>query len=138
MRTVQILFYRDEEWVFSSECHFFVVCLQSLFSLVSKIGFQNIGALIKVSNFKVLFGSLIKFIFCCLLFSLSAIFDSFATPQTVALCPWDFPGKNTGVGCHFLLQEIVPVGIQILFTSNMTLGKLLACKLLLWTIVPHL
>ena len=19
------------------------------------------------------------------------------------LCPWDFPGKNTGVGCHFLL-----------------------------------
>ena len=21
-------------------------------------------------------------------------------------CPWDFPGKNTGVGCHFLLQEI--------------------------------
>ena len=21
------------------------------------------------------------------------------------LCPWDFPGKNTGVGCHFLLQE---------------------------------
>ena len=22
------------------------------------------------------------------------------------LLPWDFPGKNTGVGCHFLLQEI--------------------------------
>ena len=22
------------------------------------------------------------------------------------LCPWDFPGKNTGVGCHSLLQEI--------------------------------
>ena len=22
------------------------------------------------------------------------------------LCPWDSPGKNTGVGCHFLLQEI--------------------------------
>ena len=20
------------------------------------------------------------------------------------LCPWDSPGKNTGVGCHFLLQ----------------------------------
>ena len=19
-------------------------------------------------------------------------------------CPWDFPGKNTGVGCHLLLQ----------------------------------
>ena len=24
------------------------------------------------------------------------------------LCPWDFPGKNTGVCCHFLLQEIFP------------------------------
>ena len=22
------------------------------------------------------------------------------------LCPWDFPGENAGVGCHFLLQEI--------------------------------
>ena len=21
-------------------------------------------------------------------------------------CPWDFPGKNTGVGSHFLLQGI--------------------------------
>ena len=20
------------------------------------------------------------------------------------LCPWDSPGKNTGMGCHFLLQ----------------------------------
>ena len=24
------------------------------------------------------------------------------------LCPWDFPGKNTGVGCPFLLQGIFP------------------------------
>ena len=24
------------------------------------------------------------------------------------LCPWDFPGKNTGVGCHALLQGIFP------------------------------
>ena len=22
------------------------------------------------------------------------------------LCPWDFPGKNTGVGCHFFFQGI--------------------------------
>ena len=34
----------------------------------------------------------------------------FETPQTKPtqfLCPWDFPGKNTGVGCHALLQGIV-------------------------------
>ena len=24
------------------------------------------------------------------------------------LCPWDSPGKKTGVGCHFLLQGIIP------------------------------
>ena len=31
-----------------------------------------------------------------------------ATPETAAHqappCPWDSPGKNTGVGCHLLLQ----------------------------------
>ena len=24
------------------------------------------------------------------------------------LCPWEFSGKNIGVGCHFLLQGILP------------------------------
>ena len=24
------------------------------------------------------------------------------------LCPWDFPSKNAGVGCHALLQGIFP------------------------------
>ena len=35
----------------------------------------------------------------------------FATPGPEAaklLCPWTFPGKNTGVGCCFLLQGIFP------------------------------
>ena len=27
---------------------------------------------------------------------------------TRLFCPWYFPGKNTGVGCHFLLQGIFP------------------------------
>ena len=26
----------------------------------------------------------------------------------MAHCPWDFPGKNTGVGCQFLLQATFP------------------------------
>ena len=34
-------------------------------------------------------------------------FRFFVTP-TRLLCPWDFPDKSTGVGCHFLLQEIFP------------------------------
>ena len=36
--------------------------------------------------------------------------DSFATPWTIAhqapLCPLNFSGKDTGGGCHFLLQGI--------------------------------
>ena len=28
------------------------------------------------------------------------------TVATSLLCPWDFPGKNTGVGCHALFQGI--------------------------------
>ena len=35
----------------------------------------------------------------------------FVAPWTVAtrlLCPWNFPGKNTGAGCHFLFQGIFP------------------------------
>ena len=44
----------------------------------------------------------------CML-SCSAVSDS-ATPWTVAhqasLLPWNYPGKNTGVGCPFLLQGI--------------------------------
>ena len=26
-----------------------------------------------------------------------------------SLRPWDFPGKNTGVVCHFFLQAIFPI-----------------------------
>ena len=35
----------------------------------------------------------------------------FWTPGAVParlLCPWDFPGENTGVGCHSLLQGLFP------------------------------
>ena len=36
-------------------------------------------------------------------------FQLFAIPWTVAkfLCPWVFSGRNTGIGCHFLLQGIL-------------------------------
>ena len=34
----------------------------------------------------------------------------YTTPWTDSrlLCHWGFPGKNTGMGCHFLLQGIFP------------------------------
>ena len=30
----------------------------------------------------------------------------YSTMYYQLLCPWDFPDKNTGVGCHFLLQGL--------------------------------
>ena len=30
----------------------------------------------------------------------------YSPPGSCLLSPWHFPGKNTGVGCHFFLQEI--------------------------------
>ena len=53
-------------------------------------------------------GRKMKFVYQ-LLFSHSGVSDSFVTPWTadaLLFCPWHFPGKNTGVGCHFLLQAI--------------------------------
>ena len=46
-----------------------------------------------------------------LLFSGSVMFDCLrphGLSPTRLLCPWDFPSKNTGVGCHVLLQETFP------------------------------
>ena len=47
------------------------------------------------------------------------------------LCPWDFPGKNTGVGCHFLLQGIFPTqGL------NLSLLCLPHCRGILYLLSP--
>ena len=44
---------------------------------------------------------------------------------TRLLCPWDSPGKNTGVGCHSLLQGIFP-------SQWLNLGLLHCRGLLFW------
>ena len=47
--------------------------------------------------------------FCMLLLGCFSRVGLCVTPETAAtrlLHPWDSPGKNTGVGCHFLLQCI--------------------------------
>ena len=55
--------------------------------------------------------------------SYSTICDPMTGPARL-LGPWSFPGKNNGVGCHFLLQGIFPtrdqthvsyIGRQILY-----------------------
>ena len=62
--------------------------------------------------------------------------DSFVTPWTIAtrlLYPWDFPGKNTGVDCHFqgifLTQGLNPDLLywQAGFLTTEPPGKPLEC-----------
>ena len=45
---------------------------------------------------------------CCGLVSkfCPTFLQSHRLQPTRFLCPWDFPDKNTGMGCHFLLQGI--------------------------------
>ena len=75
---------------------------------------------------------------------------------TRLLCPWDSPGKNTGVGCHTLLQEDPDPGIEStslmspaltdgFFTTNATWGSLtyihcvcmLSCSVMSYSLWPH-
>ena len=46
---------------------------------------------------------------------------------TRLLCPWNFSGKNTGMGCHFLLQRIFPSqksNLQLLHLLHWQVGSL--------------
>ena len=45
------------------------------------------------------------------------------SPRSSSICPSDSPGKNTGVGCHFLLQRIF-----LMQGSNPWLLHLLHCR----------
>ena len=50
-------------------------------------------------------------------------------PPTKLLCPWDSPGKNTGVDCHFLLQCMKVISESEVAQSSPTLSDLMDCSL---------
>ena len=74
----------------------------------------------------------------------------FATPWTAALqalCPWDSPGKDTGVGCRFLLWDVPDPGIEPASLASLALAGVFftasaACEVLwngcLARLHPHL
>ena len=76
----------------------------------------------------------------------SVVFDS-VQPYAL-LCPWDFPGKSTGVGCHALLEEILPTQGSNLCLLHLhwqvgslplaSPGKLLTCLQFILIAFPHL
>ena len=64
---------------------------------------------------------------------------------TRLLCPWDFPGKGTGVGCHCLLLEITLISINwwrinkiwLIYTMDFQPQKVMKCLCTLqcgWTL----
>ena len=76
----------------------------------SELAQGHINELILESKLKILtLHSLFQF--SSVQFSRSVVSDSLrphGLSTTRLLHPWDFPGKSTGVGCHFLLQRIFP------------------------------
>ena len=48
---------------------------------------------------------------------------------TRLLHPWDSPGKNTGVGCHFLLQSMIVKSESEVTQSCLTVSDPMDCSL---------
>ena len=72
--------------------------------------FGNIKKNLSCSNSAWLRSSTSRYVHVCVL-SCSVVSNSLqrhGLQSARLLCPWDFPGKNSGVGCHFLLQGIFP------------------------------
>ena len=80
---------------------------------------EEAGHISKISNFsKVILIYFLRVMILCVyvcMLSCSAVSDSLQPHELKParlLCPWNFPGKNTRVGCHFLLQGIFDTGIE--------------------------
>ena len=73
-----------------------------------------------------------KHIHCCCCWVTSVVSGS-VRPQrrqpTRMLCSWDSPGKNTGVGCHFLLQCMEVKSESGVAQSCPTLSDSMDCSL---------
>ena len=68
----------------------------------------------------------LKIIFPCVC---SVMSSSLPTPEGARfLCPWNFPGKNTGMGCHFLLLIIRKMQIKTTMKYNLISVKLTITK----------
>ena len=58
------------------------------------------------------------------------------------LCPWDFPGTSTGVGCHCLLRRCVRFGMLSIARNEKPYSQLLNSRKLVrrfpsWLIQEH-
>ena len=69
------------------------------------------------------------YICCCVASVVSDSVRPHGLRPTRLLCPWDSPGKNTGVGCHFLLQCMKVESESEVTQSCLTLSDPMDCSL---------
>ena len=84
-------------------CPFYSACF------VSHNYFETSDFVYIMSSFHLLLNSIPSWEnrFCCLVtWSCSTLYNPTDHSQPRLLCPWNSPGKNTGAGCRFQLQEI--------------------------------
>ena len=70
---------------------------------------------------------------CCCCCCVTSVVSNSVWPHrwqpTRLRCPWDSPGKNTGVGCHFLLQRMKVKNEREVVQSCPTLSDHMDCSL---------
>ena len=98
---------------------------------------KEAGHISKLNNFsKVILICFLRVMLLCVhvcVLSRSVVSDSLqphGLKLVRLLCPWNSPGKDTGVGCHSLLQGIFP-------TQGSNLG-LLHCKQILYHVNQYI
>ena len=101
LRLLVLLWNSAFKWVCLS---FFSLCLSLLFFS------QPFVRPSQTTNLPFCFGleNVYLLLFCCVCSVVSDTLRPHGLEPARLLCPWDFPGKNTEVGCHFLLQGIFP------------------------------
>ena len=79
----------------------FLLCLSSHHSCLDSTVLRSSTAFLKLCRVAQSFSQVHSP--CISLHTLLVVRSRSVEPARL-LCPWDFPGKNIGVGCHFLLQ----------------------------------
>ena len=91
------------------DCHFL---LQVIFlSQRSNLGLRHCRQILyNLSYREVLVIPSLTFLLNCCLYanSYTTVLQPHGLWPTRLLCPWDFPGKNSGMGGHFLFQGLFP------------------------------
>ena len=99
--------HRDSKYLHLSQCAFYLK--QFVFSFSSAVFPVVPRGLWRIANTKL--NILLPFLCCSGSASHQVVSDSLGTcglQPARLLCPWNFPGKNTGIGSYFLLQGIFP------------------------------